>query len=225
VKPQMVLVDPECWLTKELDFEKSTEENVFQLEHASCVACRINAAKALTKQAALDQKAQQALATAWKHEKCPSARTDMVALLTGRTEPSRHHQGGDSRTDHRATGNDEAFRPALMEAAKDPVARVRVAALEGLAQLKHEAQSEAIFRAAWANPKEAYGARKTALGALYNWKVKDSEELLNSALKMPAGKHRLAASALEHLLEQPGPKARELVAIYCRFGQPRTLRS
>ncbi|MGO9600539.1 MAG: M1 family aminopeptidase [Isosphaeraceae bacterium] len=225
VKPQMVLVDPECWLVKELDFEKSTEENVFQLDHASCVVCRINAAKALAKQAALDHKAQEALATAWKHEKCPSARTDMVALLTGRTEPSLRHQGGDSRSDHRATGNDEAFRPALMEAAKDPVARVRVAALEGLAKLEHDVQSEAIFRAAWANPNEAYGARKTALQALYNWKVKDSEELLNSALNMPAGKHRLAASALEHLLEQPGPKARELVALYCRFGQPRTLRS
>ena len=49
---------------------------------------------------------------------------------------------------------------ALIEAANDPVARVRVAALEGLARLKHDAQSEAIFRAAWANPKEAYGGAR-----------------------------------------------------------------
>jgi aminopeptidase N len=224
VKPQMVLVDQECWLTKELDFEKSTDENTFQLEHASCVVCRINAARALAKQASLDPKAMRTLATAWKHEKCPTARTDMVALLAGRTELGRSHQDG-VRNGDPATENDDAFRPALVEAAKDPDARVRVAALEALARLKHDPQSEAIFRAAWANPKEAYGARKAALRALCHWKVKDADELLASALKTPAGKHRLAASALEHLLQQPGPKARELAALYCRFGQPRALRS
>ena len=41
----MVLIDPEGWLIKELDFEKSAEENLFQLEHASCVLCRLNAAR------------------------------------------------------------------------------------------------------------------------------------------------------------------------------------
>ena len=33
-KPRMVQIDPRGWLIKELDFEKSPEENLFQLEHA-----------------------------------------------------------------------------------------------------------------------------------------------------------------------------------------------
>ena len=57
------------------------------------------------------------------------------------------------------------------------------------------------------------------------WKIKDADELLSSAFKVPAGKHTLAATALELLLEQPGPKARELAALYSKYGQPRALRS
>jgi len=74
------------------------------------------------------------------------------------------------------------------------------------------------------NSKEAYGARTAAIRALVVWKVKDADELLSSALKSSAGKHRMAASALEILLEEPGPKARELAALYARYGQPRELR-
>ena len=44
-KPRMILIDPDCWLIKELDFEKTAEENLYQLEHASCVLCRLNAAR------------------------------------------------------------------------------------------------------------------------------------------------------------------------------------
>ena len=40
-KPRMVEIDPEGWLIKELDFEKTLEENLFQLEHASCVLGRL----------------------------------------------------------------------------------------------------------------------------------------------------------------------------------------
>ena len=58
---------------------------------------------------------------------------------------------------------DESFRSALLDAARDPEARVRVAAIGGLARLKRDDTTEAILRAAWTNPKEAYGARKAAL--------------------------------------------------------------
>ena len=35
VRPRMVQIDPKGWLIKQLDFEKSDAENLFQLEHAS----------------------------------------------------------------------------------------------------------------------------------------------------------------------------------------------
>ena len=34
-RPRMVQIDPQGWLIKQLDFEKSDAENLFQLEHAS----------------------------------------------------------------------------------------------------------------------------------------------------------------------------------------------
>jgi aminopeptidase N len=222
----MVQIDPNCWLVKELDFEKSAEEDLFQLQHASCVVCRVNAAGALVKQSGTSSQVKNALATAWKHEKGVSARTEMVTLISGTGESTGRRRraafAGPARP--AAESGDEAFRHALQEAARDSEARVRVAAIRGLAALKHDAQSEAILRAAWSNPKEAYGARTTALRTLVRWKVKGADELLSSALKIPAGKHRLAATALELHLEQPGPKARELTAVYASYGQPHALR-
>ena len=47
----MVEIDPQGWLIKELDFEKTDEENLFQLEHAACVLGRLSAAEALAKTA------------------------------------------------------------------------------------------------------------------------------------------------------------------------------
>jgi hypothetical protein len=60
---------------------------------------------------------------------------------------------------------------------------------------------------------------------LVRWRVKGVDELLSSALKTRAGKHKLAAAALELHLEQPSPKARELTALYASYGQPQALRS
>ncbi len=225
-KPKMVLIDPNCWLIKELDFEKSTEENLFQLEHAACVMSRVQAARALVKQQEPEPQVKNALAKAWKNEKSVSARTEMVNLISGNsgnTGRRRRMLGGGPRPP--AVSGDEAYRHALQEAAKDSEPRVRVAAINGLAALKQDPQSEAILRAAWSNPKESYGARTTALRTLARWKVKDADELLASALKNPAGKHRLAATALEIHLEQASPKARELAALYVPYGQPHELRS
>jgi aminopeptidase N len=227
IKPRMVRIDPNCWLVKELDFEKPAEENLFQLQHASCEVCRVNAARALVKQSGTSSQVKNALATAWKNEKGVSARTEMVTLISGVGESTGRRRRATFAGPARpvAESGDEAFRHALQEAARDSEARVRVAAIRGLAALEHDAQSEAILQAAWSNPKEAYTARTTALRTLVRWKVKGADELLSSALKTPIGKHRLAATALELHLEQPGPKARELTALYASYGQPQALRS
>jgi aminopeptidase N len=203
-KPKMVQIDPEGWLIKELDFEKSFAENLFQLEHAVCVLGRLSAAKALAKTAKDKPEAVKALAAAWKREKAIPARRAIVELL--------------------ASG-EETSRAPLLEAARNPEAKVRVVAIQGLAKLKCDSPTEAVFRAAWANPKEAYSARKTALRGLVAGKVKDADDLLATALKIPADRHSIAATALELVLEKPGPKARELAALYSQYGQPEALRS
>ena len=202
-KPRMVQIDPEGWLIKELDFEKSLDEHLFQLEHAGSVVGRLAAARALAQTAKDKPDVVKALSSAWKREKALAAQREIVVLL--------------------GTG-DEASRAALLEAAKSTQARIRVAALEGLAKLKLDDATEALFRAAWANPKEAYGARKAALRGLIAFKVKDRDQLLDEALKIRADRYTIATAALALLLETPGPKARELAVLFSRYGQPRALR-
>jgi aminopeptidase N len=112
-----------------------------------------------------------------------------------------------------------------MEAVKDPAARVRIAAVRGLARLPRDDAAEAVLRAVWADSKEAYNARREALRGLVGWKVNDADDLLASGLKLPDGKHTLAATALEMLLEKTGSKSRELAALYSKQGQPAPLRA
>ena len=203
----MVQIDPDGWLIKELDFEKSAEENLFQLEHASCVLCRIDAARRWPKQDKDRAGGQQALAAAWKQEKSrpPAPRWSRSSLAEPRLTPGPQMMGARQAASSTESG-DEAYRQALLEAAKDPEAPRSGRGHRGLAKLKKTPESEAILRAAWSNPKEAYGARKAALRGLVAWKVKDADELLGRPSKIPAGKHTLAATALELCWNSPARK-------------------
>jgi aminopeptidase N len=202
-KPRMVQIDPEGWLISELDFEKSLDEHLFQLEHSSSVVGRLAAARALAQTAKDKPEVIKALSAAWKREKAVAAGREIVVLLD--------------------TGH-ESSRASLLEAAGSAQAKIRVAALEGLAKLGHHDVTEALFRATWRNPKEAYGARKAALRGLIAYKVKDRDQLLDEALKIRADRHTIAAAALALLMETPGPRARELAVLYSRYGQPRAMR-
>jgi aminopeptidase N len=203
-KPRMVLLDPLGWLIKEIDFEKAVDENLYQLEHAQCILGRLEAARALAKAAKNSRAAARAVSVAYQREKVPFARSRMFELLTG---------------------DAETFRAALVTGAKDPEARVRVSAIAALASLQRAADTEAILKAAWNNPREAYSARKAALRGLTTWKVDSAEKLLTEALQNSADRHSIAVTALEILLETPGAKARELTALYCKLGQPEPLRA
>lgn len=202
--PRMVEIDPQHWLPKELEFPKSDDENLFQLEHARCVVSRLEAARALIATAGDDPEIEKALAAAWKREKTPRARHDLFDVIC---------QG------------DEAYRAALLEGAKDAEPRVRAAAVTGLAKLPRDLLAESVLRAILANPKEPYGARRAALRGLVAWKVKDADRLIDETLKNPAGKYTLAQTALELKLEGPASSARETAALYSRYGQPGPLRS
>ena len=107
---------------------------------------RLDAARALVKTAKDRPEAvAKALAAAWKREKAVPARQEMSSQLMA--------------------DGDEVFRAALIDAAGSSEARVRVAAIDGLAKLKRDARTEALFRTAWTNPREAYGARGPRSGA------------------------------------------------------------
>ena len=76
--------------------------------------------------------------------------------------------------------------------------------------------------------EQSQGSLRLAQGRaarLVGWKVKDADSLLAEALKITAGDHTIAATALELLLATPGAKARELAALHTKYGQPESLRS
>jgi aminopeptidase N len=203
-RPRMVEIDPRGWLLKEINFEKSDDEYLFQLENAACVLGRLSAAEALSKKAKANSKVLEALAQAWKREKAPTTRHELFAILCN---------------------GEEALRPAILDGAKDHEPRVRVAAIGGLARLPRTKESEAVLRAVWNDHRQPYGARKAALRGLVGWKVKDAPELLDAALRITAGDYAIAADALQLSLAADGAKARELAAVYAKYGQPPALRS
>jgi aminopeptidase N len=203
-RPKMVQIDPEGWLIKEVDFEKPSEENQFQLVHAACVLGRLDAARELLKSGTTDPTIVQALAAAWKREKTAEAKRQMVEFLCNGAE---------------------TFRTALLEAGGASEPRVRVTAIGGLVKLKHDKPSETLLRTIWSDPRENLGARREAIRGLVGWKVTDSDALLTEGLKVSAAHHTLAATALELLLKQSDPRSRKLAALYSRLGQPQALRS
>jgi aminopeptidase N len=201
-EPKMVRLDPRGWIPKEIDFEKAPAQWIYQLAHASDVLGRVEAARALGKRKE-DADAARALAAAWPLEKERTARAEIVSALA-------------------AVG--EACRSALVEAAKDPEAPVRVKAYEGLAALKKDDAAEALFRAALSDRDAPYGVRRAALGALVAWKVKDKDELIAAALNTPSHNDVIAAAGVGHLLRDDGLSTRENAVLYSAYGRPRTVR-
>ncbi len=55
--------------------------------------------------------------------------------------------------------------------------------------------------------------------------MEDAPKLLEDALKVPADRHAIAATALEILVAKADSRARELAALYSRYGQPTALRT
>ena len=202
-RPKTLRIDPEGWLPKVLTFAKPAEEWTYQLERAGDAPGRIEAGWALVVNHRGDKATAEALAKAWSREKYPLARAELV---------------------RQASYLGEASRPALLEAAKDSDARVRFAAITGLAPLKLDPATEAAYRAARSNPAEAYNVRRVAFSALVQAKVKDSDDLIEATLHDPANDHSLARAALQIVLSRGGQKAREAAVIYSRPGQPSTLR-
>lgn len=199
--PRMVELDQEGWLLKEFDFEKEPAELLFQLEHATSVVSRLDAARALARCG--DAAATRALASAWRKEKDASAQAAIVEVIAHRREPDRE---------------------ALRQAAMDRNPRVRIAALAGLAKLKADADLEALLRTIWSDAGEVSGARIAALRGLAGWRVPDRPELLAEALKLRSYEARIAAAALELLLEPGAPQAKETAARFCKPDQPAALR-
>ena len=199
-RPKMVQIDPQSWLIKVLTFEKPTEELIYQLEHATNVLGRVEAARSLATSHKDEKPVAEAMSRAWSREKQPEVRTAMVQQLARVGEPAR---------------------ASLLEAAKDPEFRVRN---QAMSDLKFDPELEAFYRSIWADKSAPYYARRAAFRALIAAKVKDADALIAAALQDPTNKYSFAVAALEAILKEDGRKSHEAAILYSRPGQPAALR-
>ncbi len=159
-RPKMVRFDKRDWILKELDFSKSREELVYQLEHDDEVMGRIRAAKALGK-LTTDRKARDALLRRLREDPFWGARAEIAAAL-GEFD-------GDDEVERRlvaAFGEEKSSKVrapivraldgfkgsevrALLERAieNDPSYVVIASALRGLAKLEGKGAASVLLRA------------------------------------------------------------------------------
>ena len=90
-RPKMVQIDPEAWLIKEVDFEKTEAENLFQLENAACVLGRLEAARGLLDAAKTKSAIAKALSAPWKREKAVAAHGSWSICSATDRSPSGPH--------------------------------------------------------------------------------------------------------------------------------------
>jgi aminopeptidase N len=202
--PQLVRIDPEGWLPKQVRYDRRPEEWVYQLRHPPDAAGRLEAASVVAGWIGSDKPgAERELAAAWKRESKPVARAFVIEQLARLTPAD--------------TG-------PLREAARDASGRVRVAAVEGLVKGQRTEADEAALRAVWSDPRECYTARAAALRGLAAWGVGDRERLLKEARATHSEDEVIAAAALEITLREGGPDAADLAVRALRYGQPQSLR-
>ncbi len=97
------------------------------------------------------------------------------------------------------------FALRLIEAVKRSEARVRVAAVDGLAKLESRRRGREDSSApSGPIPRKPMEHARTRCGDWLRWKVKDADDLLADALKVSADHHSIAATALGLMLEAPG---------------------
>lgn len=202
--PQAVMIDPDGWLFADIAYDgKSPAEWLHLLRHGRTVLSRASASARVAGRAKEDAQARAALIEAIAREKCIPARVEMVEQLA---------QAGDS------------VRGTLLELARDPEAKIRVAAVNGLQRLGKHESTEKLFREVLNNSQEAYGARTRALRALVDWKVADAPALIDAALATRSDRDVLAANALSLALRETSDASRARALNAIKYGQSPAIR-
>jgi aminopeptidase N len=201
-EPQMVLVDPDDWVLKTLDFPKGAGELRHELQHAPYMA-RIRAAEALAKKGR-DPEVVPALRAALTAEGHFGLRRE-AALSLGKI------------------GNDEALA-ALVHGLSLDDALVRVACAEGLGSFYRDARAAAALEKAL-NHDRSYGVRAEALSSLGKIKTENAAGICMSALaSQDSDRETVRQAAINALVELKDVAAMDRIRKYALPGTRRELR-
>ncbi|MBD0326740.1 MAG: DUF3458 domain-containing protein, partial [Pyrinomonadaceae bacterium] len=209
VKPQLVNFDYGGALIKELKFEKSTDDLLYQVARDADMLGRLWALGQLSARikapatAETDkQRIAAALSTAVTNDTFWGMRQDAAAAL-------RRVPGDNVRT-------------ALLAAAKDKNARVRASAISALAS-SGDASLASVYLQALND--QSYGVVRAAANALGQTKSPQAYDALNKLFEMPSWRDSVRVSAMSGLAALGDKRSLEMGIRYAAKNSPATLRT
>jgi aminopeptidase N len=209
VKPQLVNFDYGGTLIKELKFEKSTDELLYQVARDADMPGRLWAMKQLSakiKQSSTADADKQhivaALSNVVMSDSFWGIRQDAATALEG--------VPGD------------ATRKALLAAIKDKNARVRASAISALAA-SNDASLASVYLAALND--QSYGVIRAAANALGQTKNAQAYDALSKLLEIPSWRDTIRVSAMSGLAELGDKRSLDLGVRYAAKNNPAALRA
>jgi aminopeptidase N len=200
-KPLMVLFDPGEWIPKPIDFPRSADELLYQLEHAGFMG-RVRAATSLGDHAG-DRRA--------------------VPALRGALEAGGHWGLGREAALSLGRMGTPPARDALIEGLAVKDAMVRLASAEALGNFPADKRAADALEAAINNDR-AYGVRVQALSSLVKTREARASRVCVAALKQSSDRNSVRCAAIEGLAALKDPAAMDRIKGYCASGNPRDQR-
>lgn len=202
-KPLMVEFDPENKILKTVDFDKSTEELLYQLQNSSRSWERSEACQALAKKGG-EKNILQALEKILVEDKFYAVRQEAAKAL------------GEIKIN-------EAFQ-ILKKGLSDPDSRVRRSVISALAKFKNEPDvAEILFKQFKSD--SSYYAKAEALVSLGKTKDKKVYNWILEGLKYDSHNDVIRASVFEALAQLDDSKGIGLAKEYSAYGKPLPVRS
>lgn len=199
-RPSMVNFDEGHILLEEMDFKKSENELVYQLQHDKDVDGRIWAADQLEKEKS--SSSLEALENTLKNDSFWAVRAECAKILGSR--------------------NDNSIEQSLLAALNDKDARVQVNAINSLAKF-NDAKAADLLKNKFEKDKN-YFVRAAALTAYSKIDSLNALPLIDQALKIESQQEVIRTSALEALTKLDSLKAYNEAIKFAEYGQPEPIR-
>ena len=199
-QPLMVNFDEGHELLKEMDFKKSEEELVYQLQHDKDVDGRIWAADQLEK--TNSEASVRALENVLKNDSFWAVRAECAKIL--------------------GSSKQEGVEQSLVAALNDKDARVQVNAINALSNFKNS-KSAGLLKDKFEKNKN-YFVRAAALTAYSKMDSSNALPVIDQALKIDSQQEVIRTAALEALTKIDSLKAYNEAGKFAQYGQPESIR-
>jgi len=202
-RPELVRFDDGGWIAKTLDFEKTVDEWVYQLEHDDDIIGRLEALDALAAKTG-DELATRALARCTTSNDHKDVREDAATALGKRKDST-------------------VARGALLAATRDAQSKVRAAAARGLASFEGDDEAYDSLRAL-VGVDPSYSVQSAALRGIRGVRGAASWDDLVAARDIASENDSIRSTANDLIAEVDPSRATPLLLADAAIGRPSSLR-